>query len=139
MLRAMRKLLLCALLVAGCSKSGATTGAASGAASGSASAGAGAASAAPAKPGEPRRISIEANEKGFVPDTIEGAPGEKLVLVFTRTIDGDCMSQVKFAGQAPIELPKDHAVDVPVTVPTTGKLQFACAMDMNTGVIVPKS
>ena len=133
MLRRMRRLVLCALVVAGCGKASAPGGSA---ASGGTP---GAATAAPAKPGEPRHISIEANEKGFVPDTIEGAPGEKLVLVFTRTIDGDCMSQVKFAGQKPIELPKDQAVDVPITVPTTGKLQFACAMDMNTGVIVPKS
>jgi hypothetical protein len=130
MLRGMRRLLLCVLVVAGCSKSGAPAGSGSAASAGT---------TAPAKPGEPRRIAIEANEKGFVPDTIQGAPGEKLVLVFTRTIDGDCMSQVKFAGQKPIELPKDQAVDVPVTVPTSGKLQFACAMDMNTGVIVPKS
>jgi plastocyanin domain-containing protein len=129
----MRRLLLCVLVVAGCSKSGTTTGAASGSAAASAG------STAPAKPGEPRRVAIEASDKGFVPDTIAGAPGEKLVLVFTRTIDGDCMSQVKFAGQKPIELPKDQAVDVPVTVPTSGKLQFACAMDMNTGVIVPKT
>jgi hypothetical protein len=133
MLRGMRRLFLCALVVAGCSKSGASNGAASGSAAASAGA------TAPAKPGEARRIAIEAGEKGFVPDTIAGAPGEKLVLVFTRTIDGDCMSQVKFAGQKPIELPKDQAVDVPVTVPTSGKLQFACAMDMNTGVIVPKT
>jgi len=127
----MRRLLLCALVIAGCSKASAPSGsAASGSAPGA---------AAPTKPGEARHVSIEANEKGFVPDTIEGAPGEKLVLVFTRTIDGDCMSQVKFAGQKPIELPKDQAVDVPITVPTTGKLQFVCAMDMNTGVIVPKS
>lgn len=100
----------------------------------------GSASAAVApKPGDPRKIEIEAGSKGFVPDTIEGKPGEKLVLVFTRTVDGECMSQVKFEGQKPIELPKDQAVQVPVTVPTTGKMQFACAMDMNTGVIVPKS
>ncbi|HTJ43742.1 MAG TPA: hypothetical protein VL463_16665 [Kofleriaceae bacterium] len=100
----------------------------------------GSASAAVAsKPGEPRKIAIEAGANGFAPDTIKGAPGEKLVLVFTRTVDGECMSQVKFEGQKPIELPKDQAVDVPVTVPTSGKLQFACAMDMNTGVIVPSS
>ncbi len=126
----MKRLMLCAALVAaaGCSKSSATSSS-----SGSASA------SAAAKPGDPRKVSIEAGAKGFVPDTIEGKPGEKLVLVFTRTIDGECMSQVKFEGQKPIELPKDQAVEVPITVPTTGKMQFACAMDMNTGVIVPKS
>jgi plastocyanin domain-containing protein len=125
----MKRLLLCALVAAaGCSKSSASS-----------SSSAGTASAAPAKPGEARKVPIEAGSKGFVPDTIEGKAGEKLDLVFTRTVDGDCMSQVKFEGQKPIDLPKDQAVSVPITVPTTGKMQFVCAMDMNTGVIVPKS
>jgi plastocyanin domain-containing protein len=131
----MKRLLLCALALgfgaAGCSKSSASSSVSAGSAS--------AAPAAPSKPGEPRKVSIEAGSKGFVPDTIEGKPGEKLELVFTRTVDGDCMSQVKFEGQKPIELPKDQAVVVPITVPTTGRMQFACAMDMNTGVIVPRS
>ncbi len=117
--------------MAGCSKdkgSGATAGGTVASAS----------APAVAKPGEARRIPIEAGQNGFEPSTIEGKPGEKLVLVFTRTVDGDCMSQVKFDGQKPVELPKDTAVDVPVTVPQTGKMQFACAMDMNTGIIVAK-
>lgn len=128
----MRKLMFCASLVvaAACSKSKDSAP--------SPSPG-GASAAAAARPGDPRKVEIEAGSKGFVPDTIEGKPGEKLVLVFTRTVDGECMSQVKFEGQKPIELPKDQAVPVPVTVPTTGKMQFACAMDMNTGVIVPKT
>ena len=127
----MRTLMLCAaIFAAGCSKSSASSGSGSGSAS---------AASAPAKPGEARKVAIEAGSKGFVPDTIEGKPGEKLDLVFTRTVDGDCMSQVKFEGQKPIELPKDQAVSVPITVPPTGKMQFTCAMDMNTGVIVPRS
>jgi hypothetical protein len=127
----------CALAVvaamAGCSKSNAGAGGGGGGSS-VASAGVG----APAKPGEPRRIPIDAGQTGYTPSTIEGKPGEKLVLVFTRTVDAECMSQVKLEGGKPIDLPRDKPVDVPVTVPTSGKLQFACGMDMNTGVIVAK-
>jgi plastocyanin domain-containing protein len=85
-----------------------------------------------------RRIEITASEKGYVPDRIEGKPGEKLVLVFTRTIDGECLEKVKVAGGAAIELPKDKPVDVPVEVPASGEVKFACGMDMFTGVIVAK-
>jgi len=118
--------LTAAIAFAGCSKTDLGSSTAS------------AAPAAPAKPGDPRRVPIEAGSGGYVPSTIEGKPNEKLVLVFTRTVDGDCMAQVKLDGGKPIDLPKDKPVDVPVTVPASGKLQFACGMDMNTGVIVAK-
>jgi plastocyanin domain-containing protein len=85
-----------------------------------------------------RRVEITASEKGYVPDRIEGKPGEKLVLVFTRTIDGECLEKVKVAGGAEIELPKGKPTDVPVEVPASGEVKFACGMDMFTGVIVAK-
>jgi plastocyanin domain-containing protein len=130
----MRKTLCALVLViaaAGCTKK-------DGAATGGSAASGSSATAAPSKPGDPRRVAIEASANGYTPSTIEGKPGEKLVLVFTRTVDGDCMAQVKLDGGKPIDLPRDTAVEVPVTVPTTGKMQFACGMDMNTGVIVAK-
>src|SRR5262245_35670673 len=97
---------------------------------------------APATSGIPgvdgvRRIPIEAGKDGYVPGRIEGKPGEKLILVFTRTVDGDCLAKVKVAGEAPVDLPKGQPVEVAVTVPTTGELRFACGMGMFTGVIVP--
>jgi plastocyanin domain-containing protein len=85
-----------------------------------------------------RRIEITASEKGYVPDRIEGKPGEKLVLVFTRTLDGECLEKVKVAGGAEIELPMNKPTDVPVEVPASGEVKFACGMDMFTGVIVAK-
>jgi len=97
---------------------------------------------APATSGIPgvdsvRRIPVEAGKDGYVPGRIEGKPGEKLILVFTRTVDGECLAKVKVAGEAPVELPKGQAVEVAVTVPTTGELRFVCGMDMFSGVIVP--
>jgi plastocyanin domain-containing protein len=85
-----------------------------------------------------RKIAIEANTKGYTPNSINGKPGEKLVLVFTRTADSECISQVKMPpkGTAPVDLPMNQPVEIAVTVPSTGEVTFTCGMDMFTGSIV---
>ncbi|MBL0220666.1 MAG: cupredoxin domain-containing protein [Myxococcales bacterium] len=83
-----------------------------------------------------RTVPIEAGKDGYVPDKIPGKPGEKLKLVFTRTVDADCLAQVKVAGGQPVDLPKGKPIEISITVPATGQLTFACGMDMYTGVIV---
>ncbi len=83
-----------------------------------------------------RVVPIEAGKDGYAPDKIPGKPGEKLKLVFTRTVDSECLAQVKVAGGAPVELPMGKPVEIAVTVPASGQLAFACGMDMFTGVIV---
>lgn len=83
-----------------------------------------------------RRLSIEAGKEGYVPDKIPGKPGEKLVLVFTRTVEGECLAQLKTPDGALVELPMNKPVEVPVTVPASGKLTFACGMDMFRGEIL---
>jgi plastocyanin domain-containing protein len=83
-----------------------------------------------------RRISIEANTKGYVPDRIGGKPGEKLVLVFTRTVDSTCIAQIKTPDGKLVELPKGAPVEVPVTVPASGEVGFACGMDMFRGAVI---
>lgn len=84
-----------------------------------------------------RTIAIEAGMKGYVPDKIVGKPGEKLRLVFTRTVDGECLAELKTPDGAKIELPKGSPVEVAVTVPESGSLAFACGMDMFHAQIVP--
>ena len=83
-----------------------------------------------------RRISIEAGKEGYVPDKIVGKPGEKLMLVFTRTVDGECLAELKTPDGKLVVLPKGSPVEVPVTVPQDGEVRFACGMDMFTGSIV---
>jgi plastocyanin domain-containing protein len=104
--------------------------------------------ATPAKKAEPatmttgtvtdgvRKIAIEAGKEGYVPAKIPGKPGEKLVLVFTRTVEGDCLSQLKTPDGKMVALPMNSPVEVPVTVPTDGEVKFACGMDMFSGVVV---
>ncbi len=83
-----------------------------------------------------RRIAIDVSDKGYTPDRIPGKPGEKLVLVFTRTNDAECISQVKTPDGKLVALPMNKPVEVPVTVPQTGEVGFACGMDMFHGVVV---
>jgi plastocyanin domain-containing protein len=90
---------------------------------------------APAAQG-PRTVAIEANEKGYVPDKITGKPNEKLKLVFTRTIDAECLAELKTPDGKLHELAMNTPLEVEVTVPATGKLAFACGMDMFQGHIV---
>lgn len=83
-----------------------------------------------------RTIEIAANENGYVPDRIAGKPGEKLKLKFTRTVDGECLSQLKTPDGKVIDLPKNAPVEVDVTVPADGEVKFACGMDMFFAVVV---
>jgi plastocyanin domain-containing protein len=83
-----------------------------------------------------RRIDIKANADGYQPDQIAGKPNEKLGLVFTRTDDTECVAQVKTPDGKLVDLPKGKPVEVAVVVPASGKLGFACGMDMYHGYVV---
>jgi plastocyanin domain-containing protein len=83
-----------------------------------------------------RRISIEAGKDGYVPDKIPGKPGEKLVLVFTRTAEGECLAELKAPDGTLHPLPMNTAVEIAVTVPPEGEVGFACGMNMFTGTVV---
>lgn len=83
-----------------------------------------------------RTIAIAANENGYVPDRIAGKPGEKLKLKFTRTVEGECLSQLKTPDGKVVDLPMNTPVEIDVTVPNEGEVKFACGMDMFSGVIV---
>jgi plastocyanin domain-containing protein len=88
-----------------------------------------------------RRIAVSATADGYTPDKIPGQPGEKLMLVFTRTVDASCLAQLKTPDGKLVDLPMNQPVEVAVTVPATGEVGFACGMDMFHGVVVasPKS
>jgi plastocyanin domain-containing protein len=83
-----------------------------------------------------RRVAVDAGKEGYRPERIGGKPGEKLMLVFTRTVDATCIAQLKTPDGKLVDLPKGTPVEVPVTVPATGELGFACGMDMFHGAVV---
>jgi plastocyanin domain-containing protein len=83
-----------------------------------------------------RRVAIEANKDGYTPAKIPGKPGEKLMLVFTRTFEAECIAKLKAPDGQLVDLPMNKPVEVAVTVPQTGEVAFACGMDMFHGVVV---
>lgn len=83
-----------------------------------------------------RAISVEVNAEGYAPSRIVGKPNEKLMLVFTRTVDATCVEQLKAPNGDLVDLPLNKPVKVAVTVPATGEVGFACGMDMVHGVVV---
>jgi plastocyanin domain-containing protein len=82
-----------------------------------------------------RKVAVTASRKGYEPAEIAAKPNEKLILVFTRTVEGECLSQIKVGDGALVELPMNTPVEYPVTVPASGTLKFVCGMDMFSGVI----
>ncbi len=131
----LRAVLLTALVVTGCSKDKGSTGETK-TETAKPEAKLPAPSESPSAATGPRTVPIEANIKGYVPDSIPGKPGEKLKLVFTRTIEGECLSELKTPDGKVVALPMNTPVEIDVTVPETGKLTFACGMDMFQGQIV---
>jgi plastocyanin domain-containing protein len=83
-----------------------------------------------------RRVEVNAGKDGYRPERIAGKPGEKLLLVFTRTVDSTCIAQLKTPEGKLVDLPKGKPVEVAVTVPATGEVGFACGMDMFHGAVV---
>jgi plastocyanin domain-containing protein len=83
-----------------------------------------------------RHVAVEASLKGYQPERIGGKPGEKLVLVFTRTADSACIEQLKTPDGKVVDLPRGKPVEVAVTVPQSGEVGFACGMDMVRGAVV---
>jgi plastocyanin domain-containing protein len=83
-----------------------------------------------------RKIDVMASMNGYNPERIAGKPGEQLVLVFTRTVEGECLRELKTPEGKVIELPMNKPVEVPVTLPQAGEVAFACGMDMFKGTII---
>ena len=83
-----------------------------------------------------RTVPVAVDDKGYSPETIPGKPNEKLKLVFTRTFESECISELKTPEGKIVPLPMNKPVEVAVTVPASGELAFACGMDMFHGKIV---
>jgi plastocyanin domain-containing protein len=84
-------------------------------------------------------VKIEANQKGYVPPAVALKKGAPARLIFTRTSDDTCATEVVFPE---LKIKKDLPLNTPVTVdvPTDSArtLTFACGMDMFKGSVVVK-
>ncbi len=95
----------------------------------------------PARAAPPARVSITVTEAGFHPGNVTVPAGKPVRLVFHRTTDKTCATEVVMtvAGKR-IEqaLPLNRSVELRMTFPTAGTITYACAMDMIRGTITVK-
>jgi plastocyanin domain-containing protein len=82
-------------------------------------------------------IAITADEKGFSPSSVTVKKGAQATLVFTRTSDDTCATEVVFP-QLDIkkELPKGQPVTVSVPTDKEQTLTFQCGMGMYKSSVV---
>lgn len=82
-------------------------------------------------------IAITVDGEGYHPSTVKASAGKKAKLVFTRTTDKTCGTEVVFAAlNIKKELPLNQPTTIEVDVPASGQLAFACGMDMLKGTVV---
>jgi plastocyanin domain-containing protein len=79
----------------------------------------------------PGAVQVTADENGFKPSSVSFKKGEKAQLVFTRTSDDTCATEVVFPElNVKKELPKGKPVTIDIPTDKDQKLTFQCGMGM---------
>lgn len=90
-----------------------------------------------AKPAAGLTIEMTANEDGFIPNRIHVKKGQPLTLVITRTTEQTCATELVVKDYGINQpLPLNKPVTVTFTPVKAGIVKYACAMDMNTGMLL---
>lgn len=86
-------------------------------------------------------VHIEAGHMGYAPKRIALEAGVPARLVFKRTAEGDCLSQVQIPelGITKTDLPLGEEIAVDFTPEEGGEYTFVCGMDMVHGTLVVKA
>ncbi|MGI9174357.1 MAG: cupredoxin domain-containing protein [Rhodothermales bacterium] len=86
-------------------------------------------------------IEVTVGQMGYEPQQIALEAGIPARLVFTRTIEGDCPSQVRVPefDVEKTDLPMNQPVAIEFTPDEAGTFQFVCGMDMMKGTLVVES
>lgn len=82
-----------------------------------------------------RVVQLSVTDDGFVPAQVAAKRGQPLKLVITRKTEHTCAKEVRVAGQSR-KLPLNQPVEIELTPDKSGKIRYACAMDMVAGVLV---
>ena len=98
------------------------------------------ASAAPASsPAGEQVFQIEVTSEGFVPNKLTASVNKPIKLVVTRKTDKTCATEIVIKDYGiKKSLPLNQPVEVTFTPTKTGKVRFACGMDMIAGEIEVK-
>ena len=85
----------------------------------------------------PGAVQVIADENGFKPSSVTFKKGETASLVFTRTTDDTCATEVVFPElDVKKDLPKGKAVTIEVPTDKEQKLTFQCGMGMYKSSVV---
>jgi hypothetical protein len=85
----------------------------------------------------PGAVPVTAGEDGFKPSSVTFAKGSAGKLVFTRTTDDTCATEVVFPElDIKKELPKGKPVTVDIPTDKAQKLTFQCGMGMYKSSVV---
>ena len=91
----------------------------------------------PPKPAGSGEIPITADDKGFSPSSVTLPKGAPAALVFTRTTDDTCATEVVFPElNIKKDLPKGTPVKIDVPTDKEQKLTFQCGMAMYKSSVV---
>jgi plastocyanin domain-containing protein len=93
--------------------------------------------AAPAPPLEPGAVAVTADDNGFTPSSVTFKKGAPASLVFTRTTDETCATEVVFPElNLKKDLPKGTPVKIDIPTDKEQKLTFQCGMGMYKSSVV---
>ena len=86
-------------------------------------------------------VDVTVGPMGYEPLQIQLEAGVPARLVFTRTVEGECPSQVQIPAFSveKTELPMNQPVAIEFTPDEAGTFQFVCGMDMMEGTLVVKA
>lgn len=91
-------------------------------------------------PSVPGKVDITASDKGFQPSSVTVKKGEPATLVFTRTTDDTCATEVVFPQLSlKKDLPKGQPVAISVPTDKEQTLTFQCGMGMYKSSVVVAS
>lgn len=84
---------------------------------------------------------VTAGRTGYAPATLELTEGVPARLVFTRTVESACSSQIQIpAFDVPVtDLPLNEPVAIEFTPTQSGDFEFVCGMDMQRGSLMVRS
>lgn len=83
-------------------------------------------------------VHVTTGPAGYEPQLIALQAGMPARLVFTRTVDSECLEQVQIpdVGIERTDLPLNEPVAIEFTPEQEGEFTFVCGMDMQTGTLL---
>src|SRR5262249_59057079 len=82
------------------------------------------------------RYDIKVSEEGYVPAHVKVHQGQEVVLVFTRTTDATCGTEVIVPSVSDtVPLPLNQPVEVRLVAPPKGEISFHCRLKMLEGSV----